>query len=242
MTNSEKLAELYPSYADFFFEHEDELEKVLTNIGFNQHGGICFPENIATMFRFAKVPVDKIQCVIVGMEPYASWTTGEDGSIIPVATGRSFEVGNVANWTDKYKQASLRNIFKSLYYLYSGENDDINTIRNKMNNGEFNVLPPHEWFDAMEGQGVVFLNATLTVEKDKPDSHTFYWEDYMRALVRYIVRKSPNAMWILSGNNAYERFEGAVPLGNIIKVHHPRMASFVTECPFKYVPLNWFGV
>ena len=224
-----ELSEKYPSYAEFFQNNAEQLKWILKYIDKDEF----FP-TIDNMFRFAEVPINKIKCVIVGMEPYASWYE-EGGKTIPAATGRSFEVRNINDWTAKYKQASLRNIFKSLFYFHSGSEASMAEIRKQMKLGNFNILPPHEWFDSMEKQGVMFLNASLSVKKDEPDSHTLLWNDYMTKLARYMLSKNPDIQWILAGSKAWERFEGVVPNGNIIKVHHPRTASFVKECPFQYV-------
>ena len=144
----------------------------------------------------------------------------------PVATGRSFEVANVDSWFQKFKQASLTNILKSLYYLKYNKEENIEKIRNEIKEDKFKILPPHEWFDKMEEEGVLFLNATLTVKKNKPNSHTAIWKNFMDDLIKYICDfdKEKNITWLLWGKNAYDRVCDALKDENekpkiIFKVH-----------------------
>lgn len=177
------------------------------------------------------------------MEPYASWytvpSTYDNGEfIIPEATGRSFEVNSVTKWDQKFKQTSLRNILKSLYYMNTGKDETLEIIREKINSGDFSISQPHDWFDEMEKQGVVFLNATLTVRKDSPDSHRYLWDSFMTELISFINKQNPNIIWILAGDKAQNR---ALSLVNrAVICPHPRIARFVKSCPFEAVKtINW---
>ena len=241
------LAKQYPEYADFFINHQKELEKIMNTISKD----IYFPV-MKNIFNFAKTPISEIESVFVGMDPYPSWknvdyydfiddnevialTTGE--KIVPEATGRSFEVRSIDSWNEKFKQTSLRNILKALYYLKTKKLDSLTTIRKNINNGLFIIDKPHEWFDLMEGRGVVFLNASLTVKMDEPNSHEKLWNNFMTNLVIYINNKNPDIKWILAGKAAETRFAHLV--NNPIISSHPRINKFITECPFSRVDLTW---
>lgn len=221
------------NYAAFYTpERNKEFTKIYEKISYD----IFFPDPL-NIFRFASVPVENIKCVILGMEPYASWRN-VCGFCLPEATGRSFEVKSVINWNQKFKQSSLRNILKSLHYLYTGKISDIETIREEIKTGKFPISQPTDWFNEMENQGVVFLNAALTVEKDKPDSHGHLWDNFMTDLIRYMNEKNPDIIWILAGDKAQKR---ALSLVNkAIVCPHPRVNSFVSSCPFKDITnVNW---
>ena len=198
------------------------------------------PHNI---FRFAKTPIKDIKCVFLGMEPYASWYTVPSTYdncefIIPEATGRSFEVNSVTEWNQKFKQTSLRNILKSLYYMDTRKDESLDAIREKIDSREFPISQPHDWFDEMEKQGVVFLNATLTVKKDSPDSHRHLWDDFMTDLISYMNKQNPDIIWILAGDKAQNRALSLVNRSVICP--HPRIARFVKSCPFEAVEtVNW---
>lgn len=174
-----------------------------------------------------------VKCVFLGMEPYASWFYDDNRNIVPEATGRSFEVASVSDWNQKFKQSSLRNILKSLYFLHTGKDESLDVIREKIDSGEFPISQPHEWFDRMEEQGVVFLNASLTVRKDKPDTHTHLWEPFMNSLIKFYNSVNPGIIWILAGNTAQNR---ALRLVNrAVLCPHPRVYEFVKACPFESI-------
>lgn len=80
---------------------------------------------------------------------------------------------------------SLRNIYKELY-------DDLSIERN--NNGDLS-----DW----AREGVLLLNAVLTVEKDKPASHrNFGWELLTDYIIKVLNEKNEPVVFILWGNFA----------------------------------------
>lgn len=80
---------------------------------------------------------------------------------------------------------SLRNIYKELY-------DDLSIERN--NNGDLS-----DWAK----EGVLLLNAVLTVEKDKPASHrNFGWELLTDYIIKVLNEKNEPVVFILWGNFA----------------------------------------
>lgn len=194
------------------------------------------PENV---LRFLNNDLNNVKYVIVGMEPYPS-SFIRDGKEIPVATGRSFEVANVESWQQKFKQSSLRNILKTIYYNETGEYKPLAEIRKKIATGEFPIKEPPAWFDSLEAQGVMFLNATLTVKPAAVDSHTKIWAGFMDRLIRHIDGKG--CTWLLWGNKASDRVLPLVKRENAITACHPRLAGFVKEnCFAKTEGINWLG-
>ncbi len=106
------------------------------------------PENV---LRFLRMEAPVKYCII-GMDPYPSFNE-RDG--IPIATGRSFEVSELygQGWDYKIKQASLRNMLKAIYYNETGTNPQLSVIRDEIVSGAFDILPPTDWFGAMEVPG-----------------------------------------------------------------------------------------
>lgn len=228
--------EIAEDYADFFTA--DRLQQ-LSEIAENIQGSDFFPR-AERVLRFAEIDPKRLQCVIVGMDPYPSHTVNAAGEIIPEATGRSFEVASVCDWGAKYRQASLRNILKSIYYAERGQVPTMEQLRQALTDGSFPILPPHEWWDSLEAQGVLFLNASLTVIPDQPGTHTHHWDEFMTDLMTFLAQKAPHAVWLLWGNVAQGRVPDAVT--NRICSSHPRLVQFVTECPFARVPaIRWMG-
>lgn len=220
---------IHPSWDNFF---TDEIKEELINIEntINKTGYFPNKENI---LRFMQNDLNNVKVIIVGMEPYPSYYE-ENGKKIPEATGRSFEVASVKSWMQKFKQSSLRNILKTVYLNETGTNASIDTIRKEIKNKNFNISEPKEWFDGLEQQGVLFLNATLTVIPNQVNTHTEIWSNFINKLILYI-ENNVNVKWFLWGNKAQDRIKPFVPDSKTICCHHPRLAEFVSENCFKEV-------
>lgn len=213
---------------------ENKLNSLTIDKG-SQHRFFPKTENV---MRFLEIDLNSVKYIILGMDPYPSWYE-IDGTILPVATGRSFEVGNLNSWQQTFKQNSLQNIVKAIYYNQTGEKKKLAEIRELMANNEFELSPPHQWFDNLEAQGVLFLNATLTVTPGSPDSHTQDWQDSMSEIIRYV--NVNQVCWLLFGDKAQNRIHEALP-GDFL-AHtccHPRRAQFVDENIFQYAAdIDW---
>lgn len=219
------------------FLTEDRI-KELQNIHEVVGDDTC-PRN-GDVLRFLMTDFKNLKCIIVGMDPYPTLYK-KFGVEIPVATGRSFEVGNMDSWLQKVPQASVRNILCAAYYALTGVKKPLADIRDEIESGEFVIPSPPCWFDNLEKHGVLWLNAALTVEPGKPGSHQKYWDDFMIDLARYIAENS-DAVWMLWGNNAQERFGDIIPIEKQIRCQHPRMQGFIDENPFKQVSnIDWRG-
>lgn len=227
---------IHKSWLDFFTKDiENELENVEKQIGKNY-----FPRK-ENVLRFMQLDLNKVKYIIVGMEPYPS-SYIENNQEIPEATGRSFEVSSVKSWNQKFKQSSLRNILKTIYFNKYNVKISLNEIREKITNKEFKIKEPKEWFDSLENQGILFLNATLTVEPNNVDSHCKIWENFMNELIVYILNRNENIKWLLWGNKAQTRILPLVREENVICSCHPRLASFVDENCFQYIKnINFEG-
>lgn len=225
---------------DSFFENDnfsplEELEIIESKIGNNY-----FP-NPKNVLRFMKLDLSKLKYVIVGMEPYPS-SFECNGEIIPEATGRSFEVASLKgkSWGDKFKQSSLRNIVKTIYLNETNKKVNLEELRILIKNGSFPISKPSDWFDNVEEQGVLFLNATLTVEPYNVDSHTKYWDRFMEEVIKYMINHNPNLKWVLWGQPAQKRVLPLIDINNAICTMHPRLVGFIDEnCFAKMNDINW---
>ncbi len=204
------------------------------------------------VFRFAKCDLNNVKYVILGMEPYPSYFRVEN-KLFPVATGRSFEVANKNSFCDKIPQTSIINILKSLYYDKFGIETDITSLRNNIiefndkkkyycfcnenNNKKLYILDIKNWFDWTEMQGVLWLNATLTVIPNNTNSHKAIWNNFMNELLRYII-KNNDVKFIIFGQDAYKRIKDIVESKKIIRTCHPATRinnTFVRDNCFKYM-------
>ena len=213
-----------------------QTEKMLKNI-YSEIGESTYFPSFDKVLRFLKLDITKIKYVILGMDPYSSWT-GEEKNPVPEATGRAFEVASVNDWISPIKQSSLRNILRAIYYKETGNKPHMDNIRKDLVNGDFSIYPPHMWFDSIESQGVVFLNCSLTVKKDTPGSHMNLWKDFISIVLKRLERQ--DVTWLLWGKDAEKR--GVLLDGVQILSPHPRLEAFVKANPFEMVDdINWSG-
>jgi uracil-DNA glycosylase len=127
---------------------------------------------------------EDVKCLICGQDAYHGIAqirleSGETESV-PEAMGLSFSVPKGVKIPP-----SLRNIFKEL-------NQDIGC-----------QVPEHGDLTNWVGQGVLLLNRMLSVEKDKPGSHSkLGWQPITEALVSCLSEQHSGIVFILWGNHA----------------------------------------
>ena len=84
---------------------------------------------------------------------------------------------------------SLRNIFREL-------NSDLDSL----------FLPTSGNLERWAKQGILLLNATLSVQKDKPNSHKHLnWGKFTDAVIQEISDKKSNVVFLLWGNFAHKK-------------------------------------
>ncbi len=84
---------------------------------------------------------------------------------------------------------SLRNIFREL-------NSDFDSL----------FLPTSGNLERWAKQGILLLNATLSVQKDKPNSHKHLnWGKFTDAVIQEISDKKSNVVFLLWGNFAHKK-------------------------------------
>lgn len=84
---------------------------------------------------------------------------------------------------------SLRNIFREL-------NSDLDSL----------FLPTSGNLERWAKQGILLLNATLSVQKDKPNSHKHLnWGKFTDAVIHEISDKKSNVVFLLWGNFAHKK-------------------------------------
>lgn len=226
------------SWKDFMTgEVINELKHIEKEIGH-----FFYPDS-RNVLKFLDSDLDNIKYIIVGTDPYPSnYYNKNDKCSYPVATGRSFEIAGVDSFTQKFKQSSLRNIVKAIYYNKTGLKKSIIDIREEIENGKFEILPPKLLFDNLEEQGVLFLNATLTVTPNSPESHREIWANFRKMLIKYILEKNKNVKWLLWGKSAQELILPFIDEKNAYLSCHPRIADFVDQNCFQYAKdINWTG-
>lgn len=114
-----------------------------------------------------------------------------------------------------------------VYFADTGNRISMEELRAKITDGSFPVSKSTQWFDNLEEQGVIFLNATLTVRQHEVDTHTEAWKTFMDYLIRYIENINQDVVWCLLGAKARDRFLPKARENNVTVTCYPRLDVFV---------------
>lgn len=74
-------------------------------------------------------------------------------------------------------------------------------------NGLMENKATHWDLESWSRQGVLLLNTSLTVIKNKPNSHAKYWKDFMNKIISEISRRKSKLVFLLWGTNAHKKEE-----------------------------------
>ena len=211
---------------------QDNVMKELNSI--EKKIGNDFYPDVNNVLRFLKVNLNDVKYIVLGMDPYPS-DYEVNNKKIPIATGRSFEIGNYNSWNDSTKNVSMINIVKAIYKECRGSIKSIDEIREEINNGSFRLVSPNKIFDYLEKQGVLFLNCSFTVLPGKAKSHVSLWSNFSSLLQNYIINTNPDIIWILWGDEAINNMNGKIDSSKMITNCHPRRYEFVENSDFSKV-------
>ncbi len=142
-------------------------------------GKIIYPPSPLIFNAFNHTPFEQVRVVIIGQDPYH----GQNNQGQPQAHGLSFSVPQGVDLPP-----SLQNIFKEI-------SSDLNLKMSK--NGD---LTP--WAK----QGVLLLNATLTVQQSLAGSHQNKgWEQFTDAAIAALNKHRENLVFVLWGSYAQKK-------------------------------------
>jgi len=170
---------LEPEFQKPYFQN---LQKFLEQ-EYNQNKTI-YPskENIFSAFQLT--PFEKIKVVILGQDPYH----GENQ-----AHGLSFSVPK----NQKKIPPSLKNIFKEIQIEFPEKTSPFDSNQGEKISGNLEYLAE---------QGVFLVNATLTVEAQKPASHQKQgWEVFTDLIISKISEERENIVFLLWGSFAQKK-------------------------------------
>ena len=180
--------------------NQDYFKKLNSAISFEYKNEKIFPYQNLTFNAFNTTPLDNVKVVILGQDPYHSYEE-IDGIEIPHAHGLSFSIPK----TVKKTPPSLRNIFKEL-------NQDLEC-----------KIPIHGDLTAWAKQGVLLLNATLTVKAHEAGSHQKYgWKTFTDHVIEKISNEKTGIIFLLWGKFAQQK-ENLIDSSKhfILKAAHP---------------------
>lgn len=139
--------------------------------------GKPFCPKAENIFRaFSILPPDKVRVVLVGQDPYP-----QKG----VATGILF--ANKENTPEDKLSPSLKVIKNSFLRLLQNQEKGTN-------------FDPSLVYIAE--QGVLMINSALTVEMNKPGSHSMIWRPFVSTLLRNLSNMNHNIIFVLFGSQA----------------------------------------
>lgn len=155
-----------------------------------------------------RTPPGLVKAVIIGQDPYH--TPG-------LAQGLSFSIPSSVPLGTRLFPSSLRNINKALQVEGFGS----------LKNGDLS-----HWAD----QGVLLLNATLTVGEGKANSHAdFGWQEFTDALIQALSQHQKSLSWMLWGSFAQKKAALIDPEGQhlVLTASHPSgLSAYKTFEPF----------
>lgn len=181
------------------------LFKVLVNqVGFKK-----FQKRIATgkamcphkddVFAAFEMPVDKVQLVIVGQDPYPKQV---------YATGLAFGI-RPETLPEKHP-LSLRLL--------------IDRVQDMMPDH-----PAEDYFDQTlrlwQDEGALLMNRYLSCEPGEPGSHSHFWDEFTKAIAFHLSQKKPDIVWYLLGRPA-KQLKEHITSGVIIEDNHPAAVRF----------------
>lgn len=175
----ERIVTEYPpsGWEEVFSEAKEELKHVSQIIQEDEatHGR-CIPLKKDLFNAFRVTPLKDVKVVIVGMDPYNNILCNG----LPRAVGMSFSVSK-----EDTIPISLQNIYKELISTVEG----------------FKV-PQHGDLTAWAKQGVLMLNASLTVRPGAAGSHGKIWHGLLDKVIKAIMVTNPRCIWVLWGRDA----------------------------------------
>lgn len=134
----------------------------------SEHNTKYYPKK-EHIFRVFEMPVDSINIVLLGQDPYHGPNQ---------AHGLSFSVDKMVR-----TPPSLLNIFKEL----------------KLEFPERNYQFTHGSLEKWNTNGIFLLNCALTVEEGKPLSHMNIWSEFTDDVIRYIAENNKKCVFLLLG-------------------------------------------
>jgi uracil-DNA glycosylase len=184
-----------------FITIEERLGKVLDCIArFRESYEILpKPSHVFNMFRMIRP--DEVKVVMIGQSPYPGCCPATN---TPYAYGPAFFPNPMCATTP----ATLRNIVAELCR-------DMRISHLK--------TPPNRLIEGWIGQGVMLLNASMTLGVRCPrylEDHSVLWEEVMRGMVRAITAACNSPICVLIGRDAW-KFEECITSKQVVKVSHP---------------------
>jgi uracil-DNA glycosylase len=158
----------------------------------------------AEVFRaLARVAPADVKAVVIGQDPYTR---------IAQATGRAFEQGDLLSWTTPgVKLApSLKRLLQVTAFQRTGAATYLAAggwpkVAERLSAGTLAIEPPRALFDHWEAQGVIFLNAGLTISRyvqgggpEQKFGHIPLWRPIIHQILQALVNRPQGSVVFLT--------------------------------------------
>jgi uracil-DNA glycosylase len=182
----------------FVSEQCDEIYKQLKE--FSKAGKKIAPNSDNTFRVFQECELSNVNVVMVFMDPYFKFVDGN-----PIADGVALSCKSTGKL-----QPSLQHFYKGLEAeLYNGMGLDLDFSAD---------------IDYLCHQGILMLNAALTVEEGKAGSHIELWKPFTTYLFENVINYM-NVPVIFVGNDA-QKYMPLCKSPHQFKLSHPASASY----------------
>lgn len=184
------------------------LFKVVKDINVLYANNRCAPEYKDIFKVFKVTPYKDLRCLWLLQDPYP-----QQGIATGVALGNKKDVKELSPSLEVVKDAVI--------------NFEI----------PHNFITFDPTLEEWSKQGILLLNTALTVQLNKPGSHSVYWRQFIAKLLQNISMDNPGLIYVLWGNSAksFEHNINKVTAGKIIKMQHPSYyARTNTKIPYSF--------
>ncbi|GGE82284.1 uracil-DNA glycosylase family protein [Massilia psychrophila] len=234
--------DMSPAWDEFFAGIEPDLEAVdSTLLGPSELPVIPgrrgkplagAPEGAHVFRAFDDIVPARVRVVVIGQDPYPRVTR---------ATGRAFEDGALIDWSGEVAVSLQRVVQSALAYRY--RRLDFATgpggwaqIQSMLVTGALALEPQRDFFDRLQRQGVLFVNASWTLTRFMPGgapeqvAQVAMWRPMVRHLIQGLIERRQGVVFLLLGAFAQGVFaqsggggveQDGAPLAGFAAVRHP---------------------
>lgn len=170
----------------------------------SKEGKIICPEHKNTFRAFKECPFSDLRVVFILQDPYPWVMYDKEKGNIYCADGIAMSCSN----TNRCQP--------SLELFYQGIQDDLGY--------EVVRMPDLKY---LANQGILFLNTSLTVEKDRPTSHKGLWDKFNDYLIQEVINfYTRGVIYVTFGQNAHILAKSVLPFLHWgFEVEHPAAAA-----------------
>ena len=199
MNLNRRLLASYHNYVS-----EITLRSILLSLNTCYNKSAIFPDKFLIFKAFKSCPKENVKVIIIGQDPYP-----QKG----YATGLAF-----ANPRDTVNiSPSLSLIKDRIFKDFRGYNEGMVDLPMG------DPYPPY--FDitleSWAKQGVLLLNSSLTVEENKPGSHSNLWYPFMKEFISRFSLENPGTIYVLFGKEAKILKSFINKNNTILEYNHP---------------------